>query len=261
MRVYRCVRSAPVVAALLVLGVGTVQAELLWSGQVEAYSPVPPPWTPTIVLETGESYHIVASGVVTINLSGSERDCNGCIPGTNPLQCSGIAQDGVPPNHYWAAPGTIAHGLSGRLNSEFMTVGCDTLFVASATGLLELVFNDTGHMGAWQYGDNSGHFDVDIFRIAASDGACCDEQDGSCILLTEADCDGDWLGAETVCDPNPCPQPLGACCFEDGSCIFVTDADCEGEWLGLDTACDPNPCPPPVPTIDSSWGQIKNQHR
>ncbi len=83
------------------------------------------------------------------------------------------------------------------------------------------------------------------------EGACCFE-DGSCLVLTEADCvaqEGVWEGADTVCDPNPCPQPPdpeGACCFEDGSCLVLTEADCvaqDGAWEGADTVCDPNPCP------------------
>jgi len=85
------------------------------------------------------------------------------------------------------------------------------------------------------------------------EGACC-FADGACIVLTEAGCmqsAGDWLGIDTVCDPNPCPQPPdpeGACCFADGACIVLTEAGCaerSGDWLGIDTVCDPNPCPQP----------------
>ena len=42
---------------------------------------------------------------------------------------------------------------------------------------------------------------------------------------TDADADGDsWLIFE-VCDPNPCPQPEGACCFADGSCVVTLEAE------------------------------------
>ncbi|MFC1573456.1 T9SS type A sorting domain-containing protein, partial [Candidatus Eisenbacteria bacterium] len=54
-----------------------------------------------------------------------------------------------------------------------------------------------------------------------------------------------WMGIDTVCDPNPCPQPPGACCFPDGHCEFLTQAECTGTWLGIGTVCDPNPCPQP----------------
>ena len=40
-------------------------------------------------------------------------------------------------------------------------------------------------------------------------GACC-HTDGSCFINNDfGDCfegDGTWLGDDTVCDPNPCPQ-------------------------------------------------------
>jgi hypothetical protein len=76
-------------------------------------------------------------------------------------------------------------------------------------------------------------------------GACC-FPDGSCQVTTEANCQGTWQGMGTVCDPNPCPQPTGACCFQDGSCQITTQADCQGAWQGMGTVCDPNPCSQPM---------------
>ena len=104
-------------------------------------------------------------------------------------------------------------------------------------------------------------------------GACCFE-DGTCLILTQQDCEsgggrphgnpprvtdlglrgtgqpGVYQGDDTVCDPNPCPQPpgTGACCFEDGSCAVTTEVDCAGVYQGDDTVCDPNPCPQPPGT-------------
>lgn len=99
-------------------------------------------------------------------------------------------------------------------------------------------------------------------------GACCFE-DGSCMILTDDDCaagGGLWEGPDTECEPNPCPQPLGACCVMDtGECLVLTQEDCEAmagtEYYGDFLPCDPNPCPPPVPTIEGTWGNIKNQFR
>ena len=98
-------------------------------------------------------------------------------------------------------------------------------------------------------------------------GACCFE-DGSCQVLTADECigaGGAYEGDDTVCDPNPCPQPpaTGACCFEDGSCQILTADECaagSGDYRGDDVLCDPNPCPV-VPTLDRSWGTIKNIYR
>ncbi len=73
-------------------------------------------------------------------------------------------------------------------------------------------------------------------------GACCDE-DGNCTITTEDDCDGDYQGDGTVCDPNPCPQP-GACCI-DGECSILSSDDCAsggGNYLGNGSTCDGVDC-------------------
>jgi len=94
-------------------------------------------------------------------------------------------------------------------------------------------------------------------------GACCIGQD--CSITTEAGCQGEWQGADTVCDPNPCipPPREGACCF-DLTCVVLPQADCEGQggiYKGDDVPCEPNPCLPPNPTEATSWGQIKANYR
>jgi hypothetical protein len=77
-------------------------------------------------------------------------------------------------------------------------------------------------------------------------GACC-QPDGSCTLVFETACTGNWLGETTLCRPNPCPQPNGACCFIDGSCLFLLQTQCTADWRGAGTVCEPNPCPQPSP--------------
>jgi len=89
-------------------------------------------------------------------------------------------------------------------------------------------------------------------------GACCDPGTGNCTVTAQSDCTGNWLGGGTVCDPNPCPQPPGACCDANGNCTMTNQADCGGTWVG--GPCDPNPCTV-VPTKESTWGQIKHQYR
>lgn len=98
-------------------------------------------------------------------------------------------------------------------------------------------------------------------------GACC-FPDGHCEYVYEQGCleaEGDWLGENTTCDPNPCPPPppLGACCLEDGSCQVVEAAVCQdlgGVYQGDNTVCEPNPCPP-VPVEESTWGRVKAIYR
>jgi hypothetical protein len=96
-------------------------------------------------------------------------------------------------------------------------------------------------------------------------GACC-FPDGSCQVLFEQDCiaaGGQWQGPDTICETADCPQPLtGACCIGE-DCSIQTRAGCEGNggvYQGDGTVCDPNPCII-VPTIEASWGEIKNNYR
>lgn len=92
-------------------------------------------------------------------------------------------------------------------------------------------------------------FAIDNVSVIAAGGAevgaCC-ASDGTCVLVLDAgSCAGTFLGLNTVCSPNPCPQPpSGACCSVDGSCTVTTQALCTGNWL-TGQVCSPNPCPPP----------------
>ncbi|MGQ0627303.1 MAG: DNRLRE domain-containing protein [Phycisphaerales bacterium] len=76
-------------------------------------------------------------------------------------------------------------------------------------------------------------------------GACC--VTGTCSILSAAACataGGTYQGNNTLCTPNPCPQPTGACCTT-GVCTVVTQANCTaggGTYQGNGTVCTPNPC-------------------
>jgi hypothetical protein len=81
--------------------------------------------------------------------------------------------------------------------------------------------------------------------------------------LSCAQAGGIWQGPFTSCTPDPCPQPLGACCITDPPlfarhCRITTERCCGymadpsnphpvtwgGEWMGPGTTCDPDPCNP-----------------
>lgn len=85
--------------------------------------------------------------------------------------------------------------------------------------------------------------------LAGGTQACC-HADGSCFNASSScsDCinelDGVACFDQTVCDPNPCPQP-GACCASDGSCRSVQADACSESFLGAGTSCEPNTCPQP----------------
>jgi hypothetical protein len=67
-------------------------------------------------------------------------------------------------------------------------------------------------------------------------------ESGECETLTITFEDGTTAGGVEVC--NDCPttgDPTGACCVDD-TCSISTEADCSGEWQGADTACDTDTC-------------------
>jgi hypothetical protein len=74
---------------------------------------------------------------------------------------------------------------------------------------------------------------------------------------------GEFLGAGTLCEPNPCPA---VCCYGDTwhDCMITLQADCEamhGYWHPEWTSCEPNPCEIYTPAENTSWGQIKAMYR
>lgn len=66
---------------------------------------------------------------------------------------------------------------------------------------------------------------------------------------------GAYTWTYTVDCPGP---PEGACCIGT-VCSITTQDGCQGNWLGAGTVCNPNPCA--VPVEESSWGQIKANYR
>ncbi|MDH3510984.1 MAG: multicopper oxidase domain-containing protein [Gammaproteobacteria bacterium] len=80
------------------------------------------------------------------------------------------------------------------------------------------------------------------FTPPASTSACC-FTNGDCSILTPTNCttQGGTTDASTSCSPNPCPQPVGACCNLDESCSDAIARDvCEaggGTFEGSGVAC------------------------
>ena len=80
--------------------------------------------------------------------------------------------------------------------------------------------------------------------IGGIQGACCATA-GTCSLSGSTSCTSSYLGDNTVCSPNPCPQPTGACCTTIGACTTTTQAACANTYQGNGTSCSPNICPSP----------------
>jgi spore coat protein A len=81
------------------------------------------------------------------------------------------------------------------------------------------------------------------FTPPGSIEACC-FADGDCALLTASSCTGQGGTPDannSSCTPNPCPQPVGACCNQDESCADTVARDvCEtagGAFQGASSVC------------------------
>ena len=80
-------------------------------------------------------------------------------------------------------------------------------------------------------------------------GACC-VPGAACLQLTAAACQtagGTSFGDGSICTPNPCVTPTGACCTQGAlaSMSNYTAADCAtagGTYIGDGISCTPNPC-------------------
>lgn len=90
---------------------------------------------------------------------------------------------------------------------------------------------------------------IDDGSCEYSFGACCFND--LCYIDTEFNCDtyGVYQGDDTECEPNPCPDPMGACCEPGGFCSESTEDDCAGDYQGDDTICAGVECPTGCPTI------------
>jgi spore coat protein A len=87
------------------------------------------------------------------------------------------------------------------------------------------------------------------FTPVATTGACC-AADGSCSVVLDpgGSCGGSYQGGGTVCSPNPCPQPVGACCLPTptGTCQEQTAVEClalDGTFQGDFSTCAATQCP------------------
>ncbi len=81
-------------------------------------------------------------------------------------------------------------------------------------------------------------------------GACCDATTGACSLAEPGACPSgtNYQGDGTVCEPNSCPQPIGACCNPDGTCSIGSGTACAaagGLFQGNGSSCNSavDPCP------------------
>jgi hypothetical protein len=69
-----------------------------------------------------------------------------------------------------------------------------------------------------------------------------------------------WQGAGTTCDPNPCDEPMGACCLPNGFCDTLTADACAaagGTYQGDFVPCTPGLCPQPAGACCFTTGECE----
>jgi hypothetical protein len=143
--------------------------------------------------------------------------------------------------------GGYAYGYYGANGIVPLAVDPPTAFAgfSNCAAPPEAFTVDADRLGA--LGINTDGIYVQPAGYVPPTGACCIGYD--CFIYTEEECigmQGEWLGPDTVCEPNPC-LPEGACCLEEpvGMCQVMLEENCMlvgGEWIGPETTCEPNPC-------------------
>lgn len=114
----------------------------------------------------------------------------------------------------------------------------------------------------------SSCWEVQCDQPGPNKGACCNPASGVCGQTTLEGCQfpNIFRGLGTICTPNPCDQPTGACCVGQ-NCSLQTQAACVwlgGMWQGPMSTCSPtNPCAVNNPGAcchsDGSCTQVLNQ--
>lgn len=148
--------------------------------------------------------------------------------------------DGIPPD---VAP--IGLGYDGVANH---VLGVEASFTIQPGSYQIYMYQGVWERVAASYAATLGYPGTapDLVIGCPVNGACC-ALDGTCTIVTEADCPapGVWMNGVPSCTPNPCQQPSGACCFPDGSCAFAPQSQCTAAWLGYGSSCAPNLCQQP----------------
>ena len=90
---------------------------------------------------------------------------------------------------------------------------------------------------------------------SAGSGACCIGTEGSCIVLSQFNCDnggGVYQGEDTICADGCLQNAPGACCV-GGGCVNINEEGCNiggGNFQGAGTTCDSGICEEPACPTD-----------
>lgn len=165
-------------------------------------------------------------------------------------------------NAFFATEGTTVAGVSNPATPTFLTrnwlygINCGSTACSDYKRFSEL---PTGLFGCRPSRDVLQQVQYRTSSCAAAPtGACCFPV-GTCQIRTQSDCTtnaGSWQGQDTVCEPNNCPQPMGACCT-NGQCSVTTNALCTaggGTYQGTGTACTSVNCPTPTGACCTTTG-------
>lgn len=166
---------------------------------------------------------------VAINSTYVFYDANGvqsAIPGTPP----GAEWANLQPNHWYRARTVIDLDLNQivEVGIRDLSGGNEAVYVPSGWYLI-------GGAGGWNPPDG-----IRFFGGGGLPGntTCWD----NCIVQEEV------------------VVNEGACCLENGDCIISTEVDCQGDYMGDGVDCSPELCAPSA-VEESTWGAIKGTFR
>jgi len=140
-------------------------------------------------------------------------------------------------------PGTSASSVSAPVSGANPVVWSNAALVANVQDWLDNPGNNFGWMvigdedtptNARRFGSSEGGSPPQLvvdFTPTGDTEACCDLVTGSCSLtiVGSGTCSDDPQGTGTTCEPNLCPQPVGACCNADSSCSEEARDVCEAD--------------------------------
>ncbi len=171
------------------------------------------------------------------------------------------------PDTFWTTPGGDFEAVA---NVSVAASGTNSTTTWSGAGLitdLTVWMNNPAQNFGWILKGNeatrsakrfnsSDHLTVNTrplltvtFTPSVPMGACCLPVTGECQLRSQANClslGGNYSGDNTTCAPNPCPEPVGACCLNNGSCVDTVPSNCTtlgGMFRYGASACATVACP------------------
>ena len=197
----------------------------------------------TYLIQVGanDALTYTSQGVLTITLGDSGACClnnfAGCTIVASSLNCDSSVG-------LFRGPGSVC---ATALCPEPLGQCC--LGTGACVANTQGVCNVSGGV-SWTIGGLDVNNECDGTQTCPAGGSCC-TPGGVCTSTIQSLCavENTWTSGG-ICVPNPCSQPVGACCIDNGAgtivCAQTQSTGCLGNFLGLNIPCLPDPCNVPA---------------